>query len=105
MDGDGKFELVGSFSLKRADAAPFPYELFLLAKPGGLAFEPDMVIYNGDGHQGALLIDQVDLDGDGIAELIVENNHEYEQEGNRIQIYKRQGGRWVVIYERPGWEC
>lgn len=105
FNGDGKFELVGSFSLKGGDAAP--YILFLVAKPGALAFEPELVLYYGEGSTsgGVYFIDQIDLDGDGIAELIVENNHEYEGEGNRVQIYKRQGGRWVVIYERPGWEC
>jgi hypothetical protein len=105
LDGDGKFELIGSFSLKRADAVP--YILFLVAKPGGLAFEPELILYYGEGSTsgGVHYIDQIDLDGDGIAELIVENNYEYQGEANRVQIYKKQGGRWVVIYERPGSSC
>jgi hypothetical protein len=103
LEGDGKFELIGSFSIQRTDGAP--YDLFLLAKPATLGFEPDLVFYYGNKSEWGqtLFIDQIDLDGDGNAELIVEK--EYEPVANHIQIYKKQGGRWVMIYERPGWEC
>ena len=104
LDGDGKFELIGSFTLHRTEGVS-PHELFLLARPATQGFEPDLVFYYGNSSQWeqTLFVDQIDLDGDKTAELVLEKSQ--EPEANRIQIYKRQRGRWVRIYERPGWSC
>lgn len=103
LDRDGRAELVGSFQTVAADYTN--HSLFIIFEPAGTTFKPALVWF----HRGAeaeaadrRLIDQLDLDGDGTAEVIAEG-HYYES--NDYIIYKKQQGRWSAVYQGGGGGC
>lgn len=51
------------------------------------------------GYEDRKLVDVVDLDGDGTAEVIGEG---FEIENNLYVIYKRQAGTWRPVYQGGG---
>jgi hypothetical protein len=104
LDRDGKFDLVGSFQI---DAGNYlMHNLFVIFEP--LAGGKYKAAWNWY-HKGAegeyedrKLVDAVDLDGDGTAEVVAEG-HYYES--NDYVIYKRQAGVWKPIYKGGGGGC
>jgi hypothetical protein len=106
LDRDGKFELVGSFSVeKKSEAAPDAYTLFLIIEPQGDSFKTAWEWFH-HGYEGEYAdrryIDQVDLDGDGVGEVVAEGTY---YESNDYVIYKRQQGRWRPVYQGGGGGC
>jgi hypothetical protein len=105
LDRDGKFELVGSFHVKKEGATPNSYTLFLIMEPAGDAFKTAWEWFH-QGYEGEYadrhFIDQVDFDGDGVGEIVAEGTY---YESNDYVIYKRQQGRWRPVYQGGGGGC
>jgi hypothetical protein len=107
VDGDGRGELAGSFVIKQGDNE---HALFFLAKQGTGVYASELTIYNLSNSrepeigltQSVSLVDVLDLDGDGICELITKNQ---QPQGVSYQIYKRAGGQWKQIFNGAGYGC
>ena len=120
LDGDGKAELVGSYVVKKIKGGQERYVLFLLAEPvGNNSYKAGVTGYahytqkdimsGGDIDsigQGGLyterLVDQLDLDNNGTAEVITVSNG---FEGDSYMIYGKKGGGWQKIYEFGKYRC
>jgi hypothetical protein len=116
LDKDGKSELIGSFIVKKGNAAR--YALFLFAEPKGTSYQTTVLQYeqytDNDLMSGATidaiengvylerLIDVLDLDGDGTSEVITERDG---FEGDTYFIYKQQDSKWNKIYEFSNYRC
>jgi hypothetical protein len=119
LNGDGKAELVGSFVVKKRSGDGARYLLFLLAEPQGNSYRAGLTEYKqltkkdaagglsldemiGSGTFIERLVDQLDLDGDGTAELITVSN---SLEGVSYTFYKKQAGQWQQFFESGGYRC
>jgi hypothetical protein len=106
LDRDGKFELIGSFVVeKKSETAPDAFTLFLIIEPQGDTFRAAWEWFH-HGFEGEYadrrFVDQVDLDGDGVGEVVAEGTY---YESNDYVIYKRQQGRWRPVYQGGGGGC
>ena len=102
IERDGKFELIGSFEIDAGNDVM--HNLFIIFEP--TAAEKYKAAWNwyqkGDaenGNEDRKLVDALDLDSDGTAEVIVEG-HTYEN--HDYAIYKRQAGTWRPVYKGGG---
>lgn len=106
LDRDGRFELVGSFLVQKQVApAPESYTLFLIMEPAGDSFKTAWEWFHQgseDSYEDRHFVDQVDLDGDGVGEVVVMGSY---YESNDYAIYKRQQGRWRPVYKGGGGGC
>ena len=106
LDRDGRFELVGSFLVKKEGAAPDNYTLFLIIEPAaGEALRTAWEWFHKgleDAYEDRHFVDQLDFDGDGVGEVIAEGTY---YESNDYVIYKRQQGRWRPVYKGGGGGC
>lgn len=103
LDRDGRAELVGSFRVVSADYTN--YALFMLFEPSGDKFKPALTWYHKGVEATAAdrrLVDQLDLDGDGVSEVVAVG-HYYES--NDYIIYKKQRGQWRAVYQGGGGGC
>jgi hypothetical protein len=106
IDGDGKYEFVGSFT--SAAKNKFERDLFLIAKSSGAGMRADLAkfqayqpppetfLYSID------FIDQLDLDGNGVGEVFAVQG---AFDGYAYVIFKKVGGRWREIYNMIGDLC
>ncbi|HEX8499446.1 MAG TPA: hypothetical protein VF659_02555 [Pyrinomonadaceae bacterium] len=107
LDRDGKFELVGSFLVEKkvAGSAQDAYTLFLIIEPQGDSFKTAWEWFH-HGFEGEYadrhFVDQMDLDGDGVGEVVVEGTY---YESNDYVVYKRAQGRWRPVYQGGGGGC
>jgi hypothetical protein len=106
LDRDGRFELVGSFKIEKADAAsPDAFTLFVIYEPEGESLKAATVWFHR-GYEGEFadrhFVDLLDVDGDGVAEVFVEGTY---YESNDYFVYKRQQGHWRVVYQGGGGGC
>lgn len=109
LDGDGTFELVGSFQIgpKAGAIKGSRRDLFLIATPLGKSYKAELVEYQayqmteGFG-RGIDFVDQLDLDGDGKAEVVTVNEG-FDAYG--YSIYKKQAGTWRSIFSSTGDAC
>jgi hypothetical protein len=119
LNGDGKEELIGSYVVKKRTGGQERYVLFLLAEPQGNSYKAGLTQYahytqkdimsGGEIDaigQGGLyterLVDQLDLDNDGAAEVVTITTG---FEGDSYMIYGRKGGGWQKIYEFGKYRC
>jgi hypothetical protein len=106
LDGDGSFELVGSFRIENNNGqAADTYALFMIFDPDGGGLKPALTWFKRGGEADwaeRYLVDQIDLDGDGIAEVIAEG---FYYESNDYIIYKKRQGHWVSVYQGGGGGC
>lgn len=120
LDDDGKAELVGSYVVKKIKGGQERYVLFLLAEPAGnnsykagltgyAHYTQKDIMSGGDidaiGQSGLYterLVDQLDLDQSGAAELITLTTG---FEGDSYTIYGKKGGGWQKIYEFGKYRC
>jgi hypothetical protein len=119
LDGDGKAEMVGSYVVKKIKGGQERYVLFLLAEPQGNGYKtvltqyahytPKDIMSGGSIDsigQGGLyterLVDQLDLDSDGTAEVVTVTDG---FEGTTYMIYGRKSGSWQKIYEFGKYRC
>jgi hypothetical protein len=106
LDRDGKAELVGSFKAEKSEGENWEaYSLFIIFEPAGDKLKAAMTWFNRGAeaeYADRRLIDQLDLDGDGVSEVIA-GGHYYES--NDYFIYKKQGGQWRSVYQGGGGGC
>ena len=106
LDGDGKLELIGSYTAESKTKAR--KDLLLIAEPAGTTFKPALIKFQAyklppEGFDSAVdFVDQLDLDGDGVAEVFVQQ-HGFDAYG--YAIYKRSRGTWRQIYTTTGDAC
>ena len=104
IDRDGKFELIGSFQIEGANY--LMHNLFIIFEPTAAGKYRAAWNWFHKGAEGDYedrkLVDAVDIDGDGTAEVIAAG-HYYE--ANDYVIYKRQAGVWRPIYKGGGGGC
>lgn len=106
LNGDGKYEMVGSFSL----AAKNKYErdLFLIAKPQGDKFVAEFVKFQAyqpppeEFLSSIDYIEQLDLDGDGLGEVFATQGG---FDGYALLVFKKVNGRWRQVYDMAGDAC
>lgn len=106
LDGDGKYELIGSFFI--ATTNKFRRDLFLIAEPQGAGYKAALVDYQAyqlppEEFDSAIdFVDQLDLDGDGVAEVFAIQGG-FDAYG--YSIYRKQKGRWRNVYSVTGDAC
>lgn len=104
IERDGRFELIGSFQIDAGDY--LMHNLFMIFEPAAGDRQKAALAWYHKGAEGEYedrkLVDAVDLDGDGAAEVIA-GGHYYES--NDYIIYKRQAGRWREVYKGGGGGC
>ena len=106
LDSDGRFELVGSYTAESKTKAR--KDLLLIAEPSGAGFKAALVNFQAyklgaEGFDSAVdFVDQLDLDGDGVAEVFV-LQHGFDAYG--YGIYKKVNGRWRQVYTTTGDAC
>lgn len=116
VDGDGKAEMVGSFWVDASAASRAL--LYFIADKGiddkyKFGFTDFRIIEQKDVMSGEIsdldsgvyherLLDVFDLNGDGVAEVFT-----YIQsfEGAGFNVYRREGGRWVSMFEGSNYHC
>lgn len=110
LDGDGQFEVIGDFTIApNANALQGARrDLFLIATPdgaGGYRAElSNFQSYRMDSGfgRGVRFADQLDMDGDGIAEVVTVDEG---FDGYGYSIYKKQRGTWRSVYSGTGDAC
>ncbi|HVF55786.1 MAG TPA: hypothetical protein VM934_06525 [Pyrinomonadaceae bacterium] len=104
LDRDKKAELVGAFIVN--GAAGIEHALFMVFEPEGSDFRAALNWYYrtpGEAEvQYRRLVDVLDLDGDGVAEILTQGLY---YESHNYMIYKKAGGQWRVVYEGGGGGC
>jgi len=106
LDGDGAYEIVGSFTL--ATKAKFQRDLFLIAKPEGAQMRADFINFQAyqppaEGFLSSIdFLDQLDLDGDGVGEVFAVQGG-FDAYG--FVIYKKRAGRWRQVFSGIGDAC
>jgi hypothetical protein len=109
LNGDGQFEVIGDFQIAtNSSSIDGPRrDLFLIATWSGAGYKAELANFqsyrtnSGFGH-GIGFVDQLDIDGDGISEVVTINEG---FDGHGYSIYKKQGGRWRDIYSVMGDAC
>lgn len=99
LDHDGNPEFVGSFRIERDEKA---YLLFLIAGKHGDNYKVELQRYGEGLEDGEDFIDELDVDGDGIGEVITQVTG---SESWEYAIYKRKEGRWQAVYKGGGGGC
>jgi len=106
LDGDGKYELIGSFTSSAKNK--FERDLFLIAKSQDAAMRADLAKFQAyqpppEGFlHGIDFIDQLDLDGNGTGEVFVVQGG---FDGYAYLIFKKVAGRWREVYNTIGDLC
>ena len=110
LNGDGQFEVIGDFTIASPpdSITGARRDLFLIATPNGaggyraeLANFQSYKMDSGFG-RGFGFADQLDIDGDGIAEVITIDEG-FDAYG--YSIYKKQRGTWRRVYSGTGDAC
>ena len=117
LDGDGRFEIVASFVVKKRGGKEARV-LFLIAEPRGADYRTGFTRYDvitdtnipggaslddiEDYVLAEILVDQLDLDKDGKGEIIAMDRG---FEGVTYRIYKKQKDRWRNVYEFSSYKC
>jgi hypothetical protein len=100
LDGDGKDELVGFF----ATGAKSQHTVFIIAEPRDDGYRPALVLFHqsrdkfGDDLLHYRFVDGLDIDGDGVAEVIASVNDWRSANAWDYIIYKKRRGQWRRVY-------
>ena len=100
LNHDGNTELIGSFRIDDPEGA---YVLFLIMeRNAGANFGVALQRYDKGNELGEDLVDYLDLDGDGIDEVItrIAGYESYE-----YAIYKKKDKKWRAVYQGGGNGC
>jgi hypothetical protein len=98
LDHDGRPELIGSFRIERDGKA---YLLFLIVATHG-NYKIELQRYREGLEDGEDFVDELDVDGDGVGEVITKVSG---YESWEYAIYKRKVGRWQAVYKGGGGGC
>ena len=104
LDGDGRAELVGSYVIEMQPGFA-QHTAFLIAEPKGSAFSAALSWYHFGSEESfemRRLVDALDLDGDGAAEVIAGGSY---YESNDYFVYKKTRAGWRVVYQGGGGGC
>ena len=118
LDGDGKAEVIASFTVRTGEKGAAVHHLFVIADPLDDGFDVGMMRYSrttaGDLPGGAslddidqavlteVLVDQLDLDNDKMAEVVTMTT---SFEGATYKIYRKHKSQWANIYEFYSYRC
>jgi hypothetical protein len=106
LNGDGKYEMIGSFTL--AAKNKFERDLFLIAVPQGAAMRAEFVKFQAyrppsEGFLSSIdFIDQLDIDGDGVGEVFATQG---AFDGYALLAFKKIAGRWRQVHDQIGDLC
>lgn len=106
LDGDGKYEFIGSFT--SAAKNKFERDLFLIAKPQGASMRADLAKFQAyqpppETFLSSIdFVDHLDLDGNGVGEVFAVQG---AFDGYAYLIFKKVGGRWREVYNMIGDLC
>jgi hypothetical protein len=106
LDGDGKYEFIGSFT--SAAKNKFERDLFLIAKTQGTGTRADLAKFQAyqpppETFLSSIdFIDHLDLDGNGVGEVFAVQG---AFDGYAYLIFKKVGGRWREVYNMIGDLC
>jgi hypothetical protein len=106
LDGDGKYEFVGSFT--SAAKNKFERDLFLIARSQGALMRADFAkfqAYQPPPEQflhSIDFVDQLDLDGNGGGEIFAVQGG---FDAYAYLIFKKIAGRWRQVYDMTGDAC
>jgi hypothetical protein len=118
LNGDGKAEIIGTFMVKKSNLAKIAHILFLIAEPNSKTYKVGASQYGqitakdvggadkldelGESALAEILVDQIDLDKDGTAEVIIAD---LTAEGVAYKIFKKQKNQWRKAYEFYNLRC
>jgi hypothetical protein len=97
VDADGKAELIGSFEI--SDRNQNSQNLFVIAELKNNQYQSGLTWYKKGGETDSevrRLIDVLDLDGDGVAEVFAMSSY---YESTDFTIYKKVKGVWRSVYQ------
>ena len=106
LDGDGKYEFIGSFTSSAKNK--FERDLFLIARPQGAGMRADFAKFQAyqpppETFLSSIdFIDQLDLDGNGTGEVFAVQG---AFDGYAYLIFKKVAGRWRQVYSTVGDLC
>jgi hypothetical protein len=106
LEGDGKYEMIGSFTL--AAKNKFERDLFLIAKSQGAAMRADFVNFQAyqpppEGFLSSIdFIDHLDVDRNGVGEVFAVQGG-FDAYG--YLIFRKIGGRWREVFQGMGDAC
>lgn len=106
LNGDGKFELIGSFVVETT--AKQRRDLLLIAEPLSEGLKSAFVNFQAykmqpEGFDSAIdFVDHLDVDGDGVGEVFT-TQHGFDAYG--YNIFKKVGGRWRLMLSVIGDAC
>lgn len=106
LDGDGKYEMIGSFALSLKTKAE--RDLFLITEAQGAGMRASLTKFQAyqpppEGFLSSIdFVDQLDLDGDGTGEVFAIQGG---FDGYGYVIFKRVGSRWREVYSATGDVC
>ncbi|HEV2706761.1 MAG TPA: hypothetical protein VGV59_12610 [Pyrinomonadaceae bacterium] len=104
LDADGRAELVGSYFIEMQPHFP-QHTALLIAEPRGASFAATLSWYHFGSEENfelRRLVDAVDLDGDGVSEVIAGGSY---YESNDYFVYQRTPTGWRVVYQGGGGGC
>ena len=106
LDGDGKYEFIGSFT--SAAKNKFERDLFLIAKSQGTGMRAELAKFQAyqpppETFLSSIdFIDHLDLDGNGVGEVFAVQGG---FDGYAYLIYRKVAGRWREVYDMMGDAC
>jgi len=106
LDGDGKYEFIGSFT--SAAKNKFESDLFLIARSQGAGMRADLAKFQAYQPPPETFlhsidfIDHLDLDGNGVGEVFAVQG---AFDGYAYLIFKKVAGRWREVYNMIGDLC
>ncbi len=118
LNGDKKAELIATYLVKPANGAKSAHVLFSIIEPDGKTYKVGTSQYGqitakdigsetlldelGDSALAEVLVDQIDLDKDGTAEVIIAD---LTKEGVVYKIFKKEKKGWQRAYEFANYRC
>lgn len=104
LDGDQRPELIGSFALRdKGERA-----LLMVASPKDGDYKAELAWHFAgandlpDDRQRRYLVDHLDLDGDGVDEIVVRME---DHNAWKYGIYKKEKKSWKLVYTGGGGDC
>lgn len=106
LNGDGKDEMIGSFTLTSKNK--FERDLFLIATPQGAGMRAEFAKFQAyqpppEGFLSSIdYIDQLDVDGDGVGEVFATTG---AFDGYALVVFKKVGTVWRQVHDQIGDLC